>query len=1025
MWLCDDGLALREPRRIIACGLGVAFLLAWAIHPAIAGQVLGKIEPVPGNLGAFQLSHQGLSGTLSQPDMPSQLNALQANPVEELKRLKASVELPDIVLYNVLSHPEAISQQQEALTRLIGPENFQTLATTARELGKLDGAARELLSPGGNPAAALEEFKRNFDGASRQASGWGDSGVVEAPAHFAEGGFSNSGLRKPETPDPSASSADREILSLGEKIAQGITQDEELKLVPWEPAYEGDQPTWRLIKEGGHFRIQYVPEDLRHASQDAVKAHLMQEIFRAVYSRPDLIESDLQSDSLFQMLYDTLETGRVVQKGLKERPGLSENFSAFHQEQYRDPESEEAAQSMKDLPSYLQFLEGALYEGRQGKKDPRIQDENVREVLENTRAIRGKIAVAEPEEANRLIRELWPTIRELYKESEDAAMLQKLLEEMGQEGSGEGQNAAAGQGQGEPGGQNKLEKLSPQEQEELREQVRRQMKQQEQGFRKTLGKSRADSQPDRQCEGLAQKLEEAAERLAQEAGEAQAQARDLEGNASQIRAETGAKEISPQEAESLDAQASQLHQQASQLSQSAQEFRRMAERIKKGSPSSNAAEKTSQQAEELGRMGQELQNKSRQLQDQTEALKEQLGQGQGQETSSLRQKAAGIEQTAKDIGEKAGQIQQEAKEAQALSQALSEQLKGAQGSQGKSSPSSGQSGESAQSSPDELLSQLKSWSQKQSDARNPADQGSNNPSNDDSSGGQGSGDAVGRAREAIEKLKSGGLDAAQRAYLDELMNPVRGMIDTLAAKFRKHLKNAILGRSLTGLFEGDIDEDALPFYKVRGVGIMKEDLLPGRRKVRLTMMIDLSGSMGGLDSPGATLYHAGRALVLGLKALQRAFKNQAGVEVRIVAYNSLANIPILAYTQAKDMTDAVIHHVIKKLDEEKGGGTADIETMNAVVEDIRQDMKKRPETQYAILHMGDGNPQNSEVASGIAAIYGEPANAKIRFGNLAAGPGAEKMFKDYKPHSFWASEIAKLGTAWGEMIEAVFKRAWK
>ena len=74
-------------------------------------------------------------------------------------------------------------------------------------------------------------------------------------------------------------------------------------------AWDESLGVWR-ITAGENLRIQYVPEDLGHANKDVAMAHLMQEVFRSVYSRPDLIEPDLQSNGLFQTLYDTMETGR-------------------------------------------------------------------------------------------------------------------------------------------------------------------------------------------------------------------------------------------------------------------------------------------------------------------------------------------------------------------------------------------------------------------------------------------------------------------------------------------------------------------------------------------------------------------------------------------------------------------------------------------------------------------------------------------------------------------------------------------
>lgn len=288
---------------------GIVPILAWAWlagAPVMAVNVPGKVEPTPGNLG---------SG-----------------------------------LKTILARPAAIAGQGEVWAAAIAPENFHALAAVAQSVNRpaaRNNAAQGLLSSDANPAAALEDSRKNFDGAARHVAVPGDADSASVPAGFSAG--TRAGVQPAVA---NHSGPDREILSLGEKIARGITRNESLKLVPWEPLWEDDRPTWRLVKEGANLRVQYVPEDLQHANKDVAMAHLMQEVFRAVYSRPDLIEPDLQSNGLFQTLYDTMETGRVVKKGIKERPGLAGNFDAFNREQYGE-EGEAAAQRMQGLPSYL------------------------------------------------------------------------------------------------------------------------------------------------------------------------------------------------------------------------------------------------------------------------------------------------------------------------------------------------------------------------------------------------------------------------------------------------------------------------------------------------------------------------------------------------------------------------------------------------------------------------------------------------------------------------------------------------
>ncbi len=689
-----------------------------------------------------------------------------------------------------------------------------------------------------------------------------------------------------------ASAAEPEILAIGEKIARGITGDEGLRLVPWEPLWEGDRPAWRLVKEGGNLRVQYVPEDLRHADKKAIMAHLMQEIFRAVYSRPELIEPELQSNGLFRALYDTVETGRVVNKGLKERPGLAEDFEAFNRESY--PGGDAEARRLKALPSYLRFLEEVLYEGRLGLETSRIDDPRVLDALKKTRSSRVKSAEASPEEAYKLAREIWPELQRLYAESEDAETSQELFEEMGQEGklgADKDQNDAAGRGQ------LKLDDLDERQRERVQKEIEKQLE-----------------------------------------------------------------DMTPEQRENL-----------------------------------------------RGRIRERLERRER-------SFGQSMGVSQGGPETG-RPEAADIESASKEIAEKADGIREETPES-----------RGSQDPGGKSGGGGPASGEP--DGDEGLGAMLKAWSRQ----KNPGKSGATGEAGDshgragegelDPSGTQGTSDSMGGVEDKIERIKSGGLEAGQRSRLDRYLAPVGGMIDTLAYKIRRHLKASALGRDMTGLYEGDVDEDALPYYKAK-IGIMKEELLPGRPKSRITFLLDLSGSMGRIDRGGA-MDHATRALLMALKAFKLAFKNGPGVEVRVVAYNENPQLPIIGdYMPVKDLSDAVLYTAMARImgiQEACAGNNCGVRMLDQAVADIRGDMKSHPDTTYALLHVGDGDP-GADIATEIRAIYDDPANAKIRFASLATGRDGRDMYEKYKPYSFWARELSDLGARWAEIVEATFKKA--
>ncbi|MEK7716393.1 MAG: hypothetical protein AAB322_01425, partial [Pseudomonadota bacterium] len=123
------------------------------------------------------------SEPLKTQPLVAQLMALQVQPIAALERFKASADPANAALYRILGHPDALSEQRDALVAVIGQDNFQKLLATAKELNNLagrDSAVAQALSMGGNPSAALQRFKEHFDGAGESVAGLEDAGPVSS-----------------------------------------------------------------------------------------------------------------------------------------------------------------------------------------------------------------------------------------------------------------------------------------------------------------------------------------------------------------------------------------------------------------------------------------------------------------------------------------------------------------------------------------------------------------------------------------------------------------------------------------------------------------------------------------------------------------------------------------------------------------------------------------------------------------------------------------------------------------------------
>jgi hypothetical protein len=173
-----------------------------------------------------------------------------------------------------------------------------------------------------------------------------------------------------------------------EILAHTLSGNYRLIMVPWRPVWDGDQPSWRIIKEWNEF--QFVPEDLAYLPQQAALGLAMEELLRLLYFNPRVIENDMRTNGLFMTLIQVMQTPRAVKKGLKNWPGAETWFNKLYEEQY-----DKASEFMKkirtqQMPLYIQYLEAALYEARRNRPDAQFCDEKVIQALEKTKRSRAK-----------------------------------------------------------------------------------------------------------------------------------------------------------------------------------------------------------------------------------------------------------------------------------------------------------------------------------------------------------------------------------------------------------------------------------------------------------------------------------------------------------------------------------------------------------------------------------------------------------------------------------------------------------
>jgi len=245
-----------------------------------------------------------------------------------------------------------------------------------------------------------------------------------------------------------------------------------------------------------------------------------------------------------------------------------------------------------------------------------------------------------------------------------------------------------------------------------------------------------------------------------------------------------------------------------------------------------------------------------------------------------------------------------------------------------------------------------------------------------------------------KEIKSAGMTQAESIEMNQMFTTtIRAEAETLHLKLRKNLQETELDKDMGGLTEGDLDEDNLVEYRLGKA--FKRPLLPGRVKHRVMFLFDNSGSMGSMDDPNSSIYHAARAAMVFLLA----HKGLKGVEVGVWIYGNTPSQQLLPLMRAEQITELMIYRMVKKISESHGS-TEDINSMKELAKFISEGADAN--TLLTVLHYGDGNPNDSALQPKVQKFYLEHKDKKILWASWGTGPKTqysdpEKMKRDYEP----------------------------
>lgn len=216
------------------------------------------------------------------------------------------------------------------------------------------------------------------------------------------------------------------LIGLLSGLARTFTANYELTLVPWQPLPEvmNDWPQWRLIPKQN--LLQFVPEDLTRLDERAVTGLLFESVMLAATFDPKVVEEVYRSQGPFWALITVLAIPRSRALFLQRYPGFTADFTLLDDGLYGPIENEKL---LPQPSAFLQFLEGALHEGRRGQRHPQVAGRpRVREALEETHSLR--LETMQQADQNRFyetVRDrIWPVAVRLLEEDIHQELFWKL-----------------------------------------------------------------------------------------------------------------------------------------------------------------------------------------------------------------------------------------------------------------------------------------------------------------------------------------------------------------------------------------------------------------------------------------------------------------------------------------------------------------------------------------------------------------------------------------------------------------------
>ncbi|MFA5139126.1 MAG: AAA family ATPase, partial [Elusimicrobiota bacterium] len=236
-----------------------------------------------------------------------------------------------------------------------------------------------------------------------------------------------------------------------------------------------------------------------------------------------------------------------------------------------------------------------------------------------------------------------------------------------------------------------------------------------------------------------------------------------------------------------------------------------------------------------------------------------------------------------------------------------------------------------------------------------------------------------------ERSKRSGVSTSQELGYQAYRAKVSAAIATLRAKWQVLFQHRTRKRALHGLSSGELSEGHLAEAMAGDQAVFERRLRPGKFRVAVSLLIDLSGSM--------THSEKYKRAIEGAVLLMESLKDIPGVEFEIVGYNGSDPAKMLKEFAAP-LSFAKSVAVVEGLERSVGGRNGDDKALDKALARIRE----RPAEQKIVILSSDGDPDNNIDRTRFAAQIRAAKDVSI-FG-LGIGKEAE-IVKTLFPEGYY------------------------